>query len=155
MKCFVIASLILLITSCRTLTIVTYRASKNSEYIREDGFMLYCDAKSDSNNQTVLTFETFTPESWGDDFYYEALNGLPSDKHFRITQVTIIDAVSGDSLQLIGVDSRRTYYFKSHKRLQDVTKIEVKVSLLDVDNNATEIRKYLLFRNRKTVLMRK
>ena len=96
-----IASVVLLITnsSCHFYTAITYRLNTKNEYVKEDGYMIKCERDFFKIGEVII-INTYTPKSWGEDFYYKYLNGIQSDKQLTITDVKLKFMETKDTLSL-------------------------------------------------------
>lgn len=140
--------LILILTSCSFHTAISYRAEKQEEYVKGDGFMIHCE--KDKNH---LTIGTYTPDTWGKDFYYGYLKGPKTEKKIVITSVTIRFPDTGDNLTLDTVREKKMYCFTSDnlKKIIDRNKkIVVTVNSTDLLTGKNDSRDFVMFRRKRT-----
>lgn len=145
---YLIIILTLILSACTFHTKVTYGIDKKDDFIREDGFMLSCQKDGD-----FLIIGTYTPESWGDKFYYDWLKGNKTDRKLKISKVAILFLETNDTLTLKEIRKERDYFFTSPKLKIIIDKnknLKLTVSILDLSSGRTEIKEYTLTRKKHT-----
>lgn len=148
MKHLITCLVIFLLASCTFHTDITYRVSENDEYIREDGYMISC--RKEGNYFIV---GTYTPDSWGSDFYYDYLEGIRSEKKIIVKTVDLLFVETSDTLQLVEVKKGREFYYSS-EHLEHIidtnSKLRLKVTFLNTVTGQYGFREFLLVRTKHT-----
>lgn len=140
--------LTLLLTTCSFHTAISYRVDKNEEYAKGDGFMIDCE-----KDRNFLIIDTFTPDSWSNDFYYGYLRGPKTDKKIKITSVDIRFPETGDNLTLDTIREQKIYKFTSNKLNKIISRnktIVVTVSSTDLGTGKTDIKDFVMSRRKRT-----
>ncbi len=152
MKPFFLMLLPALISSCSFYTEVTYRQDKKEEYIREDGYMLHC-SKDHFSYGDVLIVGTYTPESWGDGFYYDYLDGKASDKHIKILSTQLLAVSTKDTLRIQEIRDERIYIYQSSDiktLIKENKQLELTISYRENEDTTIIEKKFLLNRHKHT-----
>lgn len=144
-------SLSITFISCTYSTDISYRLDKNQEYIVEDGYIIDCN-KEQFPTGDVLIVGTYTPETWGEGFYYDYLQGKKSKNLITILSANLSFPESKDSLTLSEIRKNGSYIFKSDS-LTDIIernkKIIVKIKYSDQSQKITT-KEYELTRHKYT-----
>lgn len=136
------------LNSCQFHTAISYRADPAQEYCKQEGYMLSCNKNGES-----LVVGTYTPDSWGKEFYYGYLQGIKSSRNVKIlgTKLKFLD--TGDTLTLKEIRNNREYIFSSSDigRIIDHNKRLLLTVILKNNNDTTTIEKsFLLLRYKHT-----
>ncbi len=148
MKYLIISIMAGLLTACSFYTEITYRAVKSDEYIRDDGFIISCER---DGNQFVVG--TYTPESWGESFYYGYLDGSKTDKKLKIKAVELLFVETGETLTLQEIRKEREYIYTSERLNQIINAnktLKLKVYITDEATGNMEAKTFLLTRKKHT-----
>lgn len=143
---FYVFILLIFATSCNYHTAISYRLDKSEEYCKQDGYMFNCEM--DGSN---LVVSTFTPESWGAEFYYDYLEGKKSNRKVRILNTKLKFINTNDTLILKEVREEHTFIYKSkdiHKIIDENEKLKLTINMM-IDS--IKVKKYfLLYRHKNT-----
>lgn len=140
--------IIFLITSCSFHTDISYRIDKNDKYIREDGFMVSCNLEGN-----FLIVGTYTPESWGKDFYYGYLEGTKSERKLKITSVDVLLIETADTLILKEIRDEREFVFTSsnlNNPIDSNKQLKIRIHIKDIITNKIETKEFILKRRKHT-----
>lgn len=140
--------LTLLLTACSFHTAISYRVDKNEEYAKSDGFMIDCEKDGD-----LLIVSTFTPDSWGKDFYYGYLRGPKTDKKIKIISVDIRFPETGDNLTLDTIREQKIYCYTSEKLNKIINRnktIIVSVGSTNLETGKTDMKDFVMSRRKRT-----
>jgi hypothetical protein len=107
-KAILFFTFIFSLSSCHFYTEISYRLYNDSDYIKEDGYIISCE--KDGNK---LIVETYTPESWNDGFYYGYLEGIKSDKKIKVKSINLKFIETNDTLILDEIRKERAYVYSS------------------------------------------
>jgi hypothetical protein len=138
---------ILILNSCSFHTAISYRVDKQEEYVKGDGFMISCE-----NDRNYLVIGTYTPDTWGNDFYYGYLKGPKTDKKIFITSVAIRFPDSEDNLTLDTVREKKVYWFGSNNLkviIDRNRKIIITVNSTDLLTGKKDSREFVMFRRKR------
>jgi hypothetical protein len=138
----------LIFSSCSFYTETTYRRDKNDEYVREDGFILSC-----RKDGRFLTVGTYTPESWNENFYYGYLHGVKTQKHLKVTLLSLKMMDTNDTLTLHEIQKDREYFFTSNnldKIVDNNERLKIKLEAKDLETGKREIKELILIRHKHT-----
>ncbi len=114
--------------------------------------MLSCEIEH-FNYGDVLIISTYTPETWGDSFYYGYLHGKQTERKLKITAVDLKFIDTSDTLILKEIQKEREYLFTSSnlKSLVDSNKrLKIKIVLTELLTGNTEIKEFILTRRKHT-----
>lgn len=150
-KLLSIIIIILFTSSCSFHTAISYRLDKDEEYIKEEGFMISCK-KDHFSYGDFLIIGTYTPETWGEGFYYDYLEGITSNKKIKILSVKLKFIQTQDTLTLHEIRKGRDYFFTSSdlNNLIDLNKqLLVKITIQEELSKTIE-KEYRLTRYKNT-----
>jgi hypothetical protein len=136
--------------SCDTNNDISYRLNKNEQYIREDGYILSCKVDRGKLGDIVVV-GTYTPESWGEKFYYDYLKAEKTDTRIKIMGVRLEFVATSDSLSLQEIRKDREYIFTTRNLLDKIDKNRHLrlIVYINENNSATTLKKeYLLLRDK-------
>ncbi len=140
------------LSSCQFHTAISYRVDISKAYILQDGYILSCN-KDHFSYGDVLIVGTYTPETWGESFYYGYLKGIKSDQKVKIINTKIKFIETGDTLTLkeIRKDREYVYFAADLANIIDENKQLQLTVFLKQNNDANIIEKtFLLNRHKQT-----
>lgn len=147
-KIFLFFAFIVHLSSCHFYTAISYRADKSEEYFKQDGYILSC--KKDGDQFIV---GTYTPDSWGEQFYYDYLAGIKSYQKVKIinTKLKFID--TGDTLALKEIRKEREYIYYStelDKIIDNNKQLQLKIYMKLNDDTTIIEKTFILLRHKQS-----
>lgn len=140
------------LSSCQFHTSISYRVDLSKAYSMQDGYILSCN-KDHFSYGDVLIVGTYTPETWGESFYYGYLKGIKSDQKIKIINTKIKFVDTGDTLTLkeIRKDREFVYFATDLSNIIDENK-QLQLTVFLKQNNDTNIieKTFLLRRHKQT-----
>ena len=138
LKILYVALLTNCLSSCNTHTAISYREYVSQENSKQDGYMFSCFVDGEK-----FIVETYTPNSCGEEFYYNYLEGRKSKHKVTIidTKIKFID--TGDTMTLKEIREKRTYIyiFKNFEEIiEDNEQLELTI-FMKKDKDSTMIKK--------------
>ncbi|KQS89839.1 hypothetical protein ASG21_12715 [Chryseobacterium sp. Leaf394] len=100
-----------------------------------------------------VTVGTYTPNSWGEDFYYGYLHGKKTDRRLKITSLNLLFIDTADTVTLHEIQKGRDYFYTS-KKLDEIIesnkRLKITVYLKDLVTGKNEVREFILKRHKNT-----
>ncbi len=100
-----------------------------------------------------LTVGTYTPNSWGKEFYYGYLTGKKTDRQLKITSLDLLFLETSDTLTLHEIQKERDYFYTS-PNLENIIdtnkKLKITVYLTDIATGRNEKKEFILTRTKHT-----
>ncbi|MDD2983498.1 MAG: hypothetical protein PHQ74_08920 [Crocinitomicaceae bacterium] len=145
---YILIILTAILSSCSSYTDISFRTDRKDEFIRGDGFMIQC-----RKDGKYLIVGTYTPESWGTDFYYGYLKGKQSERKLKITSLELFFLETDDTLTLQEIRKERDYFYTSpnlQKIIDSNKKLKIRVHLKNLITEQNEIEEFILTRKKYT-----
>lgn len=145
---YMIIVLTSIFTSCSLYTDISFRSHRKEIYSRGDGFMISC-----RKDGIYLIVGTYTPESWGADFYYQYLDGKPTERELKITALDLLFMDTADTVILHEIRNGRDFFYTS-TNLEHVIdsnkRLKISVHIKDLISGQSEIKEFILIRRKRT-----
>lgn len=141
LKIFYVILLINYLSSCNNHTSISFREYSSQENSKQDGYMFSCFVDG-----RKLIIETYTPGSWGEDFYYDYLEGRKSKHEVIIIDTKIKFFNTGDTLALKEIRKNGTFIYIS-KHFKNIIENNEQLRLtifMKQDDDSTIIKKNFL-----------
>jgi hypothetical protein len=145
---YILIALTSALFSCSFHTDISYRADEDDEYVKADGFMISC--KKDGR---FLIVGTYTPDSWGEQFYYDWLKGPKTERKLIITSVDLVFLETSDTLSLHKIEKQRDYFYTSpnlDKIIEGNKKIKVNIFITDLSAGKNETKEFVLTQRKES-----
>lgn len=132
------------LSSCNTHTSISYREHPSQEDSKQDGYMFGCFVDGGK-----LIIETYTPESWGEEFYYDFLEGKKTKHTITIIDAKIKFTKTSDKLNLKEIRQARSFIYTSkdfNKIIKENEQLRLTLYMKQDNDTTTIIKSFLLYK---------